>query len=137
MAGTKSNYLENAFLNWLLAGSALSQPGTVWVGLWTATLDDTSTGATAGEVSGSAYARVAKACNSTNFGSASGGTVSNATLIDFGTAAASWGTVTHLAILDAATNGNILYHADLTASKVIGASDPVTIPIGDRDVSEG
>ena len=35
----------------------------------------------------------------------------------------SWGTVTHFAIFDAATAGNLLFHGILTASKTVNDGD--------------
>lgn len=104
--------------------------------MWTAALADASTGSTAGEVSGGSYARVGLTNNATNWPAASAGAKSNGIAINFGTATANWGTVTHFAILDAATLGNILYHGDLTVSKVINSGDSAQFPIGDLDVSE-
>jgi len=121
MAGSKSDFLENEILDHVLSAAAYSAPGTVYIGLWTSALTDSSTGATAGEVSGGSYARVAVTNNATNWPAASGGSKNNGTDFTFPTATAGWGTVTYVAILDSATlgAGNILYWADLTASRDI------------------
>jgi hypothetical protein len=138
MAGTKSNYLEDEILDHILSAATWTAPATTYIGLWTAALSDTSTGATAGEVSGGSYARVALTNNATNWPASSAGAKSNGIAIDFGTASANWGTVTHFCIVDSASGaGNILYHGDLTASKVINNGDSAQFPIGDLDVSEG
>lgn len=134
--GSKSNYLENALLDHVLGGGDYTRPATVYVGLWTSALDDTSDGSTAGEVSGGAYARVALTNNATNWPAASGGAKSNGTEITFPQATADWGTVTHFAILDAATLGNILYWGALTASKTIQDGDTASFAIGDLDITE-
>lgn len=136
MAGTKSDFLENEILDHILSAATYTAPVTTYIGLWTATLSDTSTGSTAGEVSGGTYARVALTNNATNWPASSAGAKSNGIAIDFGTATANWGTVTHFAILDAATLGNILYWGDLTVSKVINSGDSAQFPVGDLDVSE-
>lgn len=122
MAGSKSDYMENKVLD-ILGGTTFTAPATVYIGLWTATLSDSSTGSTAGEVSGGSYARAAVTNNSTNWPAASGGAKSNGTEIAFTQATADWGTVTHAAILDAATNGNILYWFDLTTSRNVQTND--------------
>lgn len=118
---------ENHILDWMFGGTTITLPGTVYVGLWTATLSDTSAGTTAGEVSGGGYARVAVARNNTNFDPAGGGTVKNKTAINFGTASADWGTITHLGLCSAATNGTLYYWTDLTASKIVQNGDAVQI----------
>lgn len=125
MAGSASDYLENKILDHILGATAYTAPGTVYIGLWTAALSDSSTGATAGEVSGGGYARFAVTNNTTNWPNASGGSKSSGAAFDFGTASANLGTITHFAILDSGTAGagNILYWADLTASKTVNSGD--------------
>ena len=56
-----------------------------------------------------------------------GGLTSNAADITFPTATADWGTVTHIAIMDAATLGNMIMHSPLDASKTIAAGDTFKI----------
>jgi hypothetical protein len=134
--GSKSDYLENALLDHVLGGGDFTRPATVYVGLWTAALDDTSDGDTLGEVSGGSYARVAVTNNATNFPAAAGGAKSNGTAITFPQATGDWGTATHFAILDAATSGNILYWGALTNSKTIETGDTAEFAIGDLDITE-
>lgn len=137
MAGSKSDYYEKALGEHGLGSDDYTPAASTYIGLWTATLSDTSTGATAGEVSGGSYARVELTNNQTNWPEFVAGATSNGAEVDFGTASANWGTVTHGAILDASTNGNILYWFDLTSSKTINSGDSATFPVGDIDVSEG
>lgn len=127
MAG-KSDYLENALLDHVLRNTAYTSPTTVYVGLYTAAPTDAGGGT---EVSGGGYAREAA-----TFGAASGGSISNSAIVDFGTTTGAWGTVTHFGIFDAETAGNLLYWDALTAEKVIGNGDPVSFPIGDLTVTE-
>jgi hypothetical protein len=127
---------EHTLLDWQFGGTAINLPGTVYVGLWTATLSDTSAGTTAGEVSGGGYARQAVARNNTNFDPASGGSINNKTVINFGTASADWGTVTHMGLLSAATDGTLYYHMDLTASKIVQNGDAVQIAASGLVVSQ-
>jgi hypothetical protein len=134
--GSKSDYLENALLDHVLGGGDYTRPATVYVGLWTAALDDASTGSTAGEVSGGSYARVAVTNNATNWPAAASGAKSNGTAITFPQASADWGTVTHFAILDAAAGGNILYWGALTNSKTIQNGDTAEFAVGDLDITE-
>jgi len=136
MASGKSTTQSNKILDAELSATAYTSPTTVWVGLWTATLSAASTGATAGEVSGGSYARVSITCNTTNFPSASGGSISNGTAINFATPTASWGTVTYVAILDAATGGNILYFGALTTSQTISSGNTVSFAASSLTVTE-
>lgn len=112
-----SNYLENEILDHVVGGSSYSAPGTLYFALCTSAPSDTGIGA--GEVSGGSYAREAVTNNLTNFPAASGGSKSNANDIDFGVASADWGTITHVAVMDASSGGNLLFWAALTASKTV------------------
>ena len=133
--GSFSNFLEDEVLDHVFGKAAYTAPTTLYVGLWTTTLSDASTGATSGEPTGGSYARKSVANNLTNWPASSGGAKANGTAITFVTATGPWGTVTHFAILDAATNGNILGWAQLTASKVIGNGDTASFAIGDLDIT--
>lgn len=125
MAGTMSDYLENKVLDHVLGNTAYTAPATTYLGLWTVTLSDTSTGSTEGEVSGGSYARASVTNNTTNWPNASAGSKNNGADITFTTATGSWGTITYAAICDASTAGNILYWFDLTASKTVASGDTV------------
>ena len=133
MAGSKSDYLENKLLDHVLGGGDYSRPATVYVALYTVAPTDAGGGT---EVSGGSYARVAVTNNATNWPAASGGAKSNGTEIAFPTATADWGTVVAFAILDAASGGNFLYWADLTASKTVSNGDTASFAVGELDVTE-
>jgi len=137
MAGSKSNYLENAILDHVLGGGDYTRPATVYVALFTDSNTQTQRDAgTVTEVSGSAYARVAVTNNSTNWPAASSGSKSNGTAITFPTPTGSWGTVTAFGIYDASTTGNLLYHADLTASQAVASGNTVSFAVGALIVQE-
>jgi hypothetical protein len=122
-----SDYLEDAVLDHVFRNTALTSPTTVYTALYTAAPNDAGGGT---EVSGNAYARVAS-----TFGAASGGEIANSSAVTFDTATGSWGTVSHFAIFDAATDGNMLAHAALGASKSIAADDTAEFAVGDLTVS--
>ena len=134
MAGSKSDYLENKVLDHVLGGGDYTRPATVYIALYTVAPTDAGGGT---EVTGGSYARVTVTNNATNFPAASGGAKSNGTEIAFVEATASWGTVVAFGIFDALTLGNLLYWADLTASKVIDSGDTAKFAVGDLDLTEG
>ena len=136
--GSKGNAWENLVLDRLFGGTAINWPGTIYVGLWTATLDDTSTGATAGECNYTNYARVAKATGTANWTAASGGTVYNEGAISFPQAGGDQtGTVTDFALVTSSSGaGTILYYGALTASKVIQNGDTPSFADGVLTISE-
>jgi hypothetical protein len=110
-----SNYLENALINATLRNTSYTSPSTVYVGLFTSDPTDAGSGT---EVSGGSYARKAM-----TFGSPSNGASTNSGAVEFDQATGDWGTITHFAIFDALTTGNMLYHGALTASKTIATGD--------------
>lgn len=120
MAG-KSQYLENALLNWMKGTTFPASPATVYIALFTtAPTDDAGTSAV--EVTGGSYARAA-ITTSTGWSAISGapgaaGQISNAATVTFATPTANWGTVVAFGIYDAATLGNLLYW-NTTASQPI------------------
>ncbi len=50
-------------------------------------------------------------------------------------ATTSWGTISHIGILDALTTGNLLYHTPLTTSKAIDTGDIFKIASGSLSVT--
>ena len=104
---------------------------TIYVGLSTA--DPSDDGSGLAEPIGNAYARVQTA--DADWNTATGGALDNANAITFPEATGSWGTITHFALFDAATGGNMLAHGALIASKAIGSGDTAKFAAGDLDVS--
>lgn len=121
-----SNFLETELLDHVFAGNAYTSPSAVYVGLFTTDPTDAGTGA---EVSGGSYER-----QSASF-VVSGNTATTDAAVEFPTATASWGSITHIGIFDAATSGNLLAHSALDAAKTISSGDVLRIPTGDIDIT--
>lgn len=122
-----SDYAETASLNWLLDPlSSPTRPSAIYVALYTSAPSDAGGGT---EVSGGSYARTAGAFTVT------GNTAANNANIEFPTATASWGTVTHMAIFDASTGGNMLAWSALTSSKTVDTNDLLRFSTGQLTVS--
>jgi hypothetical protein len=117
-----SNYLENALINGTLRATTFTAPTTIYVGLFTSDPTDAGTGT---EVSGGSYAR-----KSVTFAAPSNGSSSSNADVTFDTATGTWGTITHIGLLDALTTGNLLYHTPLDASKLIETNDIFKINSG-------
>ena len=124
-----SDYLEDKIIDHMLRNQAYTPAATVYVALFTSD-DGLEAGTITGEVSGGSYARQAAGLSA-----ASGGASSNAGDITFPTATANWGTVTHVALMDALTAGNVLMHSPLDASKTVNDGDTFKINAGDLDVT--
>jgi hypothetical protein len=119
MAG-KSKYLKDKQLNWLKGTTYPAAPTATYVGLFTANPTD-DTAATATEVSGNNYARVAIADtvwgSITDTGGAAS-TVFNSSAITFPTPSGSWGTIVGIGLFDASTAGNLLYWNSITSQSI-------------------
>jgi hypothetical protein len=122
-----SNYLENGLLNAVLRNTSYTSPATVYVGLYTSNPGEGNTGT---EISGGSYAR-----KSATFGSPSDGVCTNSAAVEFDQASATWGTVSHVGLLDAITSGNLLFYTDLTTSKTIESGDIFKIAAGSLSVT--
>jgi hypothetical protein len=131
MMSSFSDYTENLVLNYLFTTNSVTRPTAWYVGLFTAAPSDAGGGT---EVSGSGYARVV-----TGTMSVSGTSPTNATndaAIEFAPASGgTWGTITHIAIFDADTSGNMLGWAELTTARTINDGDVLRIPAGDLDIT--
>lgn len=114
-----TDYLENAMLNHLLRNTALSSPSSVYVALFTDSIDDTGS---ATEVTDASYSRQA-----VTFGAPSGGAVANTGAITF--TATNEYVAKSMAIMDAATGGNALFARNMT-NKTVNSSNSFTIETG-------
>jgi len=123
-----TNFLETEILDHVFAGAAYSAPGTHYLALYTAAPGETG-GGTEVTTSGTAYARQSVAFTTT------GNTTSNTAAVEFPTATASFGTVTHVGVFDAATAGNLMAYATLASSKAIDTGDVFRVPATDLDIT--
>lgn len=123
-----SNYLETKVLDHVFGATAYTAPATLYLALHTANPDEDGSGAEVSTV-GTAYARQTVAFTT------SGNTTSNTAAVEYPTATASFGTVTHVGVYDASTGGNLLAYAALTSSKAIDTGDVFRVPAGDLDIT--
>lgn len=123
-----SNYLETELLDHVFGGSAYTAPSTLYLGLHTSNPDEDNSG-TEVSTSGTAYARQTIAFTT------SGNTTSNTAAVEFATATANYGTVSHVGVYDASSGGNLLAYAALTSSKTIETGDVFRVPAGDLDIT--
>ena len=121
-----SNHLENALINAVLRNTSYTSPTTTYLALYTSDPTDADTGT---EISGGSYARQA-----ITFGAPSNGTSTNSAAVEFPQATADWGIISHVAIRDAVTSGNLLFHTALDASKTINNGDVFKITTGNLSV---
>ena len=124
-----TDYLENKIIDWLFRGESYSPPSTLYCALFSSATTETGGGA---EFAGNGYARVGVVASLANFaGTQAAGSVdistgdtgktSNNIEVEFPGPTGAWGTATHMAIFDAATDGNMLLYGALKKSKIIGS----------------
>lgn len=125
-----SDYLENALVNATLRGQNFAAPTTIYLALFTSDPTDANTGA---ELMDSSYVRQDMAKGepvAAGWVPPADGVTSNAKLIQFPPIADGTVVITHYALYDAQSGGNMLYHSALTTSKTMEISDVVSFDIG-------
>jgi len=126
-----SDYAENAALKWLFTADSVTRPTAWYLGLFTAAPSDSGGGT---EVSGNNYSR--KATGTMTVSGTSPTNCTNSASIEFDPASGgNWGTITHIAVFDASTGGNMLGWAILTTSRTINDGDILRVPAGDLDIT--
>jgi hypothetical protein len=126
-----SDYLENKVLDHVLTATAYTQPSTRYLALFTANTGlETNSPSAEVSTSGTAYARQA-----VTFAAASSGSSATNATVTFPTATANFGTITHVAVMDASTSGNVLFHGAVTTSKTIESGDTFQVTSGNLTVS--
>jgi len=137
---SKSNFLEDAVLNYVLRGVAMPAfAAGLHVALFTVAPTDAGGGT---EVTGGAYARAAltRVAGSWSVPADNSGVQrsTNAAAITFASPTAGWGTVVAVGLMDAATAGNLAYWSSLGTPRAINSGDQApSFAIGALGVSEG
>ena len=120
----RSTYLGNSFLN-VIRGTAYTAPSAVYVALFNGDPTDAGTGGSEVTTTIRTAGRVAA-----TFGAPSAKAMSNSAAVSFGNAAGA-ATVTHYALFDAASAGNMLDSAPLTGgSMAVSANSAVSFAVG-------
>jgi hypothetical protein len=158
-----SNYLEDKLLDHVLnfgngsltvgSGRGFAAPATVYVALFAdsgsgvaAALESNTSGTDATskfgyyEINNGSYAR--QTITFANAGASTTGTISSNATVSFPVATANYQTagstgnvVTHLALMDASTSGNVLFYGALTTNKTVSSGDQFTISSGNLSIS--
>ena len=137
MAGSFSDYAENKQIDHITGKTAFTKP-TAYIGLSIADPLDDGSGNAEPDGTGS-YARITT--SGSDWDAANGGATANATALSFPISTAAWSTgannLTHFGVWDAASAGNLLFHADLTTPRAVNAADIILrFAIGDLDVTQ-
>lgn len=131
MAGSKSSYLSKKLIEEAIGGVAYTSAANVYLALCTTLPDDTSTGTSIVETDYASYARtqIGTGNNQTDAWNAATGTttavVTNKNAITCPTATgASTNPIVGIAVVDAATLGNILYWASVNSTPIANGDTP-------------
>lgn len=122
----KSAYLRTRLVKHALGNTSFTMPTNTYLALFTS---DPTVDATGTEVTGGSYARQLLA-----WGTESGGvlpTSGNVAFADLPTA-----TITHWAIFDASTSGNMLYFGQFAFPLAVLAGDDLPFTAGDIYITE-
>ncbi len=128
MPGRLSDADANNELDARFGRAASTAPATYYVGLSTTT--PTNTGGNVTEPVGNGYARVAVPNDAANWPAAVNRAKSNGAAVTFPTATASWGTITHFVLYDAATAGVFRAWGDLGTATAVGANTIASFAAG-------
>jgi hypothetical protein len=126
-----ANYWENEILDHVFNKGAYSAPANIFVGLSTA--DPEEDASALAEPSGNGYARVSTAA--ADWDTASSGVIDNVNTIIFPTATGDWGTVTHFALFDAASGGNMLAYGILGLSVAVALNNTPRFTAAQLEIS--
>lgn len=128
-----SDYSENTLINATLRGATYTG-GSVFIALFTTDPTDAGTGL---EVADSAYRR--QQAHTTvvqdGFTVPANGVTTNARTLVFPAIIDARITITHWAIFDSLTAGNMLYQAPLLNPKTLDPSDVLSFPIGSLSIT--
>jgi hypothetical protein len=150
-----SNYLEDKLLDHTLRyGTApYTAPSTVYVALFadsgsaaSAALESGTSGTGSSsdwgyfEINNGSYAR--QSVTFAAAGTTTTGTIETNGTVSFPVATANYDTagstgqvVTHIALMDASTGGNVLFYGTLTTSKTVSSGDQFTVSSGNLSIS--
>lgn len=132
--GAMTDYLEASLRTHIFRTGTFTKPAVLAVALFTAAPGEAGGGT---EVAGGSYARVERDPSDSNWSAVSGtdGLTDNVAALTFPAPTGNWGVVTHAAILDAVSVGNMLLYAPLATAKTVNNLDPApNFPIGALDV---
>ncbi len=123
-----THYLANALLNEVFRGVNYVPPPTAYIALFSTPTDDLGGGTELTAVTAPGYARAA--LTSANMSPPTSKRTQNVTVVAFATATGDWPMVTHYAVYDAPTGGNMLHHHPLTEQELIEAGQTPRFGIG-------
>ena len=125
-----SDYLENKLVDHVFRNTTFTTPGVIHLALFnTDPLDDAS-GTELTDALSPAYVRI-----TISMGAPANGVSINDSELLFPAATGDWELITHVAIFDESTGGNMLMHKALTSPVAVLNTNNFRIPIGDLELT--
>ena len=124
-----TNHAEKALLDWMSGAANPTRPSALYLALFTTATSEAGGGT---ELSGNGYAREA-----VTFSAATtpDGNTSNSAEVTFTASGGNWGSITHAALMDAATGGNMWFQGPLSSSRTINDGDTLSFAAGAVDLT--
>ncbi len=138
MASGKYEAYSQLILNYVFNGGSFAQPSNLYLALFSVAPTVSSTGT---EATGSGYARLTVACNTTNWPTISSTTttITNNVAQTMATATGNWSSSsnqTDAGLWSASSSGTLYYWGDLTTAKPILSGDTPSFAISAITVQE-
>lgn len=124
--GSFSDFAELKILEHAVGKNSWPMP-TVYLALLTSAPDDGSTGSSIIEPSGGGYTRIP---TSGKWADAIAGSISNGSVITSATATADWGEITHVALVDADTEGHVIAWGTLNTPQTVLNGGSASFAVG-------
>jgi hypothetical protein len=126
-----SDFLENKLLDHVLTATSYTAPTTRYLALFTSDAGlETNSPSAEISTSGTGYSR-----QTVTFAAASGGSSATNATVTFSAATSNWGSVSHVAVMDADTSGNVLFHGAVTTAKTIESGDTFQVTSGNLTIT--
>ena len=125
-----SNYSKQGTINFWFRNQSVTQPSSVYVALYSTDPTGANTGT---EISGGGYARQPAVFGAPTI-SGNQAIAQNTAVINFPQLTAAVGTAAYIALLDAASSGNLIAYAALPTSLQLNAGFQPYIAVGDLRV---
>lgn len=125
--GAASNYLENKVLDHTLKNTAYTQPSNLYLALFKNNSGNAAANLEANIITDEVSSGIGYVRKAITFSGAASGQTSNSANVVFDTATSAWGTVTHYAIMDAVSTGNVLYWGAFTTPRTVDAGNTMQV----------
>lgn len=112
-----STYMKNKIQDYLFTGVTFTPPAKYYIAL--SKTAPNAAGSNVTEPVNMGYSRVGIDKNTASFTTSSDGVVKNKIRLNYGESTGDWGNITHYAVFDAATGGNMLWANTLIKTRNI------------------